>query len=102
MSPKALMDFVCSPFSVSVAAEAGQQAAALTPLAEQALGKAEAAVRGARLAAVKLRAQEAEVAPADLHHLAAQQLDAWHDAHSDATDFEARAKSAVNKRNAIA
>lgn len=78
------------PFSGSVAAETRQEAEALAPRAEEQLGRAETAVRGARLAAVKLRAQDAELAPADLHRLAAQQLDAWHEAHSDADVFEAR------------
>ena len=36
------------------------------------------------------RMQDAELSPADLHALAAAQLDAWRAAHSDAEGFEAR------------
>ena len=75
-------------FSLRVAAAAKERATALAAQAEQALSDVEASVRGARLAAVKLRAQDAEVAPRDLHKLAAQQLTSWHAAHSDAAEYE--------------
>ena len=48
---------------------------------------AEAAVAKARAAGAALRGRDAEVAPADLHALAAARLGAWRMEHPDAVDF---------------
>ena len=79
---------ICSPFDpCRVAAEAKGLAAQLAPQAEQALARAEASVRAARLAAVQVGEQDAEVLPADLHLLAVQQLQDWHASQGDASEL---------------